>query len=346
MQETRDYIDPAQRWHMFIVVLSSISVVGMSLGFIIPLVSLVLEQRGFDSTLIGLMGAAPAFGILAFAPLVPFIVRHLGAQCTINLAIGVTGTTVLLMPLIDHYGFWLVMRFFSGAAINVLFVISETWINQIAVEENRGRLVAIYGTTLSLFIAIGPVLINITGTEGALPFLVAALIYYIAILPQLAGGGNAPAIEGRANFGVFRFFKIAPILTSGVLLFAYLDGTGLSILPVYGLRHGLSVGESTTMVTALIVGYLALTIPIGWLADKVERKVLLFLCGCLFLSCSVALPLIMSVKSMVWPILFLLGASGSGIYTLALILIGQRFKGRIWRRPVRPLAFFSAWGIS
>ena len=136
MQETRDYIDPAQRWHMFIVVLSSISVVGMSLGFIIPLVSLVLEQRGFDSTLIGLMGAAPAFGILAFAPLVPFIVRHLGAQCTINLAIGVTGTTVLLMPLIDHYGFWLVMRFFSGAAINVLFVISETWINQIAVEEN------------------------------------------------------------------------------------------------------------------------------------------------------------------------------------------------------------------
>jgi MFS family permease len=312
---------------MFIVVLSSISVVGMSLGFIIPLVSLVLEQRGYDSVLIGLMGAAPAFGILAFAPSVPFIVRHFGAQCTINLAIGVTGTTVLAMPFIDHYGFWLVMRFFSGAAINVLFVISETWINQIAVEENRGRLVAIYATTLSLFVAIGPVLINITGTEGAVPFLVASLIFYIAILPQIAGGGNAPAIEGRANFGVFRFFKIAPILTSGVLLFAYLDGTGLSILPVYGLRHGFSVAESTTMVTALIVGYLALTIPIGWLADKVERKVLLFLCGCLFLSCSVALPLIMGVKSMVWPVLFLLGASGSGIYTLALILIGQRFKG-------------------
>ena len=30
---------------------------------------------------------------------------------------------------------------------------------------------------------------------------------------------------------------------------------------------------------------------------------------------------------MVWPVLFLLGASGSGVYTLAMILIGQRFKG-------------------
>ncbi len=327
MGETETAINPAQRWNMFIVVISSISVVGLSLGFIIPLVSLVLEQRGLDTTLIGLMGATPAFGILVFAPLVPLIVRHLGAQYTINVAIALTGTAVLVMPFIDRYGFWMAMRFLSGAAINVLFVISETWINQIAVEQNRGRMVAIYTTTLPVFIAIGPVLINLTGTEGILPFLVASLFFYIAILPQIGGRGKAPLIEGSASFNVFTFFKIAPILSAGVLLFAYLDGTGLSILPVYGVRHGFSVAESTTMVTALIIGYLALTIPIGWLADKVERQVLLFLCGCLFFVCSIMLPLIINVKSMVWPVLFLLGASGSGIYTLAMILIGQRFKG-------------------
>jgi MFS family permease len=327
MEEIESYINPAQRWNMFIVVISSVSVVGLSLGFIIPLVSLVLEQRGLDSTLIGLMGAMPAFGILIFAPLVPLIVRHLGAQYTINVAIAVTGTAVLVMPFIDRYGFWMVMRFLSGAAINVLFVISETWINQIAVEQNRGRMVAIYTTTLPVFIAIGPVLINLTGTDGILPFLVASLFFYIAILPQIGGRGKVPLIEGSASFNVFAFFKIAPILSAGVFLFAYLDGTGLSILPVYGLRHGFSVAESTTMVTALIIGYLALTIPVGWLADKVERQVLLFLCGCLFFACSMMLPLIISIKSMVWPVLFLLGASGSGIYTLAMILIGQRFKG-------------------
>lgn len=326
-EEMNEYINPSQRWSIFIVVMSSISVVGLSLGFIIPLVSLVLEHRGLDSALIGLMGASPAFGILIFAPLVPLIVRKLGAQYTINLAIGVSGTAVLVMPFIDQFGFWLIMRFLSGAAINVLFVISETWINQIAEEQNRGRLVAIYTTTLPLFIAVGPILINITGTEGALPFLVASLIFYFAILPQIGGGGNAPPIEGSASFHVFTFFKIAPILSAGVLVFAYLDGTGLSILPVYVLRHGFSVAESTTMVSALLIGYLALTIPIGWLADKVERQVLLFLCGCLFLFCAIMLPLTIHIKFMVWPVLFLLGASGSGIYTLAMILIGQRFKG-------------------
>lgn len=81
------------------------------------------------------------------------------------------------------------------------------------------------------------------------------------------------------------------------------------------------------MVTALLIGYLALTIPIGWLADKMERQVLLFLCGCLFLACSISLPLIVHIKSIIWPVQFLLGASGSGIYTLAMILIGQQFKG-------------------
>lgn len=84
------------------------------------------------------MGASPAFGIIVFAPLVPFIVRKLGAQYTMNLAIVLAGTAVLVMPFVDRYLFWIGMRFLSGAAKNVLFVISETWINQIADEQNRG----------------------------------------------------------------------------------------------------------------------------------------------------------------------------------------------------------------
>jgi cyanate permease len=110
-------------------------------------------------------------------------------------------------------------------------------------------------------------------------------------------------------------------------LFAYLDGAGLAILPVYALRHGFSMAQSTAMVTALIIGYLVLTIPIGWLADKLERQLLLFLCGCLFLTCAIGLPLSIHIGNLVWPVLFLLGASGSGVYTLAMIIIGQRFKG-------------------
>ncbi len=326
METLEKAITPAPRWTTLAVVIGSISVVGLSFGFIVPLVSLVLEQRGLDSTMIGLMGSAPAFGILVFAPLTPYIVKHLGAQYTINLAIGLSGTAVLAMPFADQYWFWLVLRFLSGASINVLFVISETWVNQMAAEQNRGRLVAIYAATLPIFIAVGPVLINLTGTAGSLPFLVAALLFYAAILPQIAGGGGSPPIEGSASFSVFTFFKIAPILSSAVLLFAYLDGTGLSMLPVYGLRHGFPVKESTAMVTTLIIGYIALTIPIGWLADKIERHALLLICGCLFLACSGVLPFIIHIHGMVWPILFLLGASGSGIYTLALILIGQRFK--------------------
>ena len=79
---------------VFFGVLGSVSVVGLSLGFIIPLISVVLEQRGLDSTLIGLMAALPAFGTLVFASLIAFVVRHLGAQYTINMAIGLTADTM------------------------------------------------------------------------------------------------------------------------------------------------------------------------------------------------------------------------------------------------------------
>jgi MFS family permease len=66
--------------------------------------------------------------------------------------------------------------------------------------------------------------------------------------------------------------------------------------------------------------------PLGWLADKTERHRLLLLLGCLVFLGSTALPFVVGVPLLIWPLLFLLGAVAGGVYTLPMTIVGQRFR--------------------
>lgn len=318
-----------QRNHQLIVVIASISAVGLSLGLTIPLISLTLEHRGVDSTLIGIMAAMPALGILCFSPLMPALVARTGARAALLSATAIGGSTILLLPFIDHYGFWLFLRFIMGAVDAIMFTVSETWINQIAEDHNRGRLVALYITVLSLCFGCGPLLIIVTGSQGFLPFIAACAVFYAAALPLLSVKGKAAELAGNSGFNVLGFMRLAPTLCAAALLFALLDNSAISLLPVFGLRHGYPENIAAFMITVLIIGNITLQFPLGWLADRMDRYRLLFFCGCGTLISAFLLPLTVALwPVLLWPNLVLLGVSSGGLYTLAIILVGQRFRGK------------------
>lgn len=320
-------LSAAERRYQALTVIACVSLVGLSLGLSIPLVSLTLEYRGYDSALIGVMAAMPALGILLLAPFMPALVARLSARRALPVAALIAGSAILVLPFIDAFGVWLLLRFVMGGADALLFVVSETWINQIADERNRGRLVALYITVLSLCYGSGPLLLAVTGSQGALPYLAAGGICYCAALPVLLGNAQPPAVEGKAGFGVLGFARIAPTLCAAVLLFALLDSSAAGMLPLFGLRHGFSEATAAMMISVAIAGSIVFQYPIGWLADRVSRSLLLLACGCGILLSGLSIPFLVSVPTLLGLALLLLGAAGGGAYTVSLVLIGQRFKG-------------------
>ena len=59
-------------------------------------------------------------------------------------------------------------------ASEVLFVLSETWINNLSGDRTRARTIAIYTTSLSLGFAAGPLILSIVGSDRSTPYLVGA----------------------------------------------------------------------------------------------------------------------------------------------------------------------------
>ena len=148
-----------------------------------PLLSLILESRGVSTDMIGVNSAMMPIGILLFAPVIPVVTRRYGARIVAVIAALLTAVLILSYKVFDNLAAWFLLRLLQGMSISTLFVLSEAWIVGFASSEHRGRIVAIYGSILSLSFGAGPALVGWIGIEGWTPFVLGTVIILLGIVP-------------------------------------------------------------------------------------------------------------------------------------------------------------------
>jgi len=74
-------------------------------------------------------------------------------------------------------------------------------------------------------------------------------------------------------------------------------------------------------------GAIALQLPIGWLADKVNRLALMRILAFIAAGLAFIWPTILAVHWLSYVMLFIWGGIFVGIYTVAITWVGERFQG-------------------
>ncbi|MDP6705062.1 MAG: MFS transporter [Alphaproteobacteria bacterium] len=322
-----DAVGAGARRRILTAIVVCMAVYGITLGMTAPLLSLILEARGTERTLIGLNAAMPALAMLLVSPLIPRLVGGIGFRPFLFGCLAIELATFLALPVFDHLYAWFAIRFVMGASGGGLFIVAETWINQIADDKNRGRIMGLYVTVLAGGFAAGPLILVVTGTAGWTPFLVGAGFIAAAMLPLTRTGADAPVLEGRASFSILRFIAIAPTLAGAVLVFAFVETTLFALMPVFAVRSGAAEATAAIMLAVLTVGNVAAQLPIGWAADRWDRYGVMIACAAAGLAGALLLPLLIGTGAALWLMLLVWGGLLPGIYTVAMAILGQRFRG-------------------
>ena len=335
--------DPARR-RVLLAIFSIIAVYGLTIGFLYPLISLKMESWGYPPSWIGFMGTLPFLASIFVSPLIPAIVRMANVSRLVFYAIIVDLAMLLIMAFVENVYVWFVCRFVTGAAGTVLFVVSETWINEIAEERTRGRVLALYTLIFSATLALSPLFVVVFGFEGKLPFLVAFAIIAVGLYPLRWTRDSNPDFSGGSASSVLKFILIAPVLVFAAAVMAYEEAAIITLLPVYSLRLGLSAEVAAAFLTVQSLGSMCVQPLIGWLADKMNRYTLIVICALVILFGALSLPFIVQNNFLVWPIMFIWGGAIAGIYTVALTIMGQRFRGA--QLAAGNAAFGLMWGVA
>jgi MFS family permease len=314
-------------WLPLLVVMTSSTLIGMTMSFSFPLLSLVLERDGVPADLIGLNAAAFGLAIFTIAPWLPRIVNRLGPVPCMAIGQSLCLVCLLLFPLKVDLAWWAALRFALGLGTVLSWVSSETAVNALAREEQRGRIIGFYATLFCVGYAAGPALIMVTGSAGWRPFLAAAGVLLLGILPLALARGAGRAVAEPGTVRLMRIWRLAPLALGAILVFGLVETSGFALIPLYGLALGYDEAGAVFLLSLLIAGNVLFQLPIGWLADRASRPRVLLGCALLSLLCLLAWPVAVAVPLLGWPLLFVTGGVLGGLYTLSMTLIGQQFRG-------------------
>lgn len=324
---TEFVLSPAERRRSIAVVTITISVVAITFGLTWPLLSLILKSQGVSAGMIGLSSACQTLAVLIVLPAAPWLMTRFRTVPLILASVATVVVMLVLLPTFPDVYAWFPIRFVLGGAVEFLFIGCDVWINQVAQEKTRGRVIGIYGLVMSAGFAVGPLIINVTGIEGWLPFLVGIGFLLLAILPLSLSRGVVPRVEGHPSGRFLYFLLIAPTLMVAGLMYGFVDSAAMSFLPIYGLGFGYDQSTVVTMVTVLVIGSVIAQLPIGWLADHVGGRAMIIGATTATLIAGGLLPVVIEQPALLWPTLLVLGGSLGAFYTIGMVMIGRRFRG-------------------
>ena len=312
-----------------VALFASVSIVGLSTGLTIPLVSLLLSQRGVASDWLGIAAAMPAIGMLLASLCAHRLSKHIANKTLLLFASGLSALSILAIAFSDSLLWLMTWRFLMGVGCGLLVVLGETWVNVISAPQWRGRCVAAYATMYTLCQVAGPSVLAWFGSNAVWPLWIAFAcneLGFALLLPSKCEMALGEDI-GKHSMTPLAVIRFAPAVILAIFTFAFFDTAMLALLPLYGLQYGLSEQTAVLAVSVLFIGDALFQMPLGWLADRFGAKRVHSYCARFFIVFLLVLPWAMSSMAL-WMVLLLLGASAGGLYTLGLIRVGGRFEGQ------------------
>lgn len=317
---------PRQR-HTLVPVFAACAAIGLQAGIGMPLVPLALEQQGHDKLTIGLVSAAWAIGMLLFGTRIPAAASRLGTVPAIigSVVVGALincAYTVTSGPVV-----WAILTFLHGVIGGVPWVVTEIWMNVVVEEKRRGRVMGIYAGMVALGMALGPLVLQVVGVYGPVPFLTGAALSLLVAAPLLPYWRTAPRIRVDENSGFATVVLLAPLAMFAAFACGLGEQVAFSFLPIYAVGAGLSAETGSLWLSAFVLGNVILQWPIGWLADHADRR--LVLAGCSLVSTALVLALALIPAQWIGTVgvVMLWGGVSFSIYPVGLALLGQRFRG-------------------
>ncbi|MCB1508146.1 MAG: MFS transporter, partial [Hyphomicrobiaceae bacterium] len=137
-------------------------------------------------------------------------------------------------------------------------------------------------------------------------------------VPELRQGGHAP---------MRYFLAAAPLATVAGLVFGVLESVTFALLPVYGTEVGMSPSRAAFLVSITAMGNVATQIPLGLLADRMDRRLVIALSALITAIGLALMPVLVGEPTAFNALLFVTFGISGAIYIVGLTHLGARFTG-------------------
>lgn len=287
-------------------------------GLLLPLRG---SFEGFSDGSLGLLGTGWAIGYIGGCLLTPVIVSRVGHIRSFGVFCSLASIVVLLNLVFMTPWAWIPLRALSGFCFAGAAMVVESWLNERANPETRGRIFGIY-TMINLgATTAGQMLLTLGDPAGFLFFVVGAMVYSCALLPTALSTAAAPQPLSQVRLDIRSLWRNSPVAVIGVFLVGISNSAFGTLGAVYGRQVGLSVSSIATMMSVALLAGALIQIPIGVLSDRIDRRMVLI--GIAVVGCLLGAGLTFGGALSPIAIIALVGAFGGMIYSMYPVIVAH-----------------------
>ena len=258
----------AATWALFIGVLLLMAGNGLQ-GSLLGVRS---TTEGFDTIVIGVIMAGYFAGFLIGSKLTFDALSRVGHIRVFAALASSASVAVLLHSVWVNPATWVAMRFATGFCMAGLFVVAESWINDQAGNEFRGRLLSMYMVVAMGGKAGGQLLLNAADPSGFELFVLASAMVSLSLVPMTLSVASAPPVVTPEPMPLRDMWSVVPSGLISAFIAGLASATMGGLAAVYGTQVGMSTAQVSLFVGASLVGAFLFQIPIGSVSDRLPRR--------------------------------------------------------------------------
>jgi MFS family permease len=259
----------------FAALFLSVVLLQLGLGGVAPLDALSGDALGFSPGAIGALGSAHFLGFFIgcwWAPRLMGEVGHSRAFAALTAA-GTIG--ILAHMMIPDPVAWAIMRIAVGVSVAGCYTIIEAWLQAKVTNETRGRAMGVYRVVDIVGSLGAQLLIGVLEPAAYLSYNLLALICCAALFPLVLTRVEAPETGPAPRLRPAMAWRMSPLASAGVIVSGITGAAFRMVGPLYGLAVGLPPERIALFLAAYVLGGAFAQVPVGWLADKYDRRVVL-----------------------------------------------------------------------
>lgn len=294
-------------------------IISMASGLQGSLLGIRASLESFDTTVTGFIMSGYYLGFIVGSFVIPLWVRNVGHIRVFAAVASLASITILMHSAVVEPIFWVLMRAGTGFCYAGLFIVAESWLNDITTNATRGRLLSIYMIVVTGGFTLGQMLLNVSPAEGYILFILASVLISLALVPLLLVRTSSPTITIPEKLDVIKLVRSAPLGVTGVGFSGVIVGAVMGLSAVYGQSIGMSAGELSFFLGITFIGGLVLQWPIGKLSDIQDRRITILIVASLGAVTAIIVPIGMSQNSSILMLvgMFAVGAFSFPMYSLA-----------------------------
>ncbi|MCR9125141.1 MAG: MFS transporter [Rhodobacteraceae bacterium] len=256
----------------FAALFLSVFLLQLSTGGLGPLDALSGLMLDFSTEQIGLLGSAHFLGFFIGCWWAPRLIGSIGHSRAFA-ALTAAGTIGLLlhMLVVDPYA-WAAMRIASGLCVAGCYTVIEAWLQAKVTNETRGRSMGAYRVVDMTGSLAAQLIIGVLTPASYVSYNMLAILCCAALLPLTLTRVQQPETPQAPRLRPMLAIACSPLGAAAVVVAALSSASFRMVGPIYAREVGLNAGQIGWFLASFVLGGALAQFPVGWLADKYDRR--------------------------------------------------------------------------